>query len=252
MRSLACLFLVTAVSTTLFAQGPKEVNTLKDGAALTDPKEILQRADMAIKAVYAIRYQAVFQGTGFMRDNSPLAKGTVVLSGKSTAGYGKFRVEAKVRLPDGGSMEFTAGSDGARFFLIDPQKKLVYTGGGLSVAGEQRSLLAQSLLLQHFVHPNPFVDEIQAPSIRLKGTAKVGDQDCYEVYLKGEKGVAIWYFSMKDFLPRRLDRVIADPEGQLGAIQWVLTDLVVDPVLTEDPFRVVIPSGFTAADGPAP
>lgn len=105
-----------------------------------------------------------------------------------------------------------------------------------------------------YCHTAPFNDEINAETVELKGMTKIGDENCYEIHIVYAQAAAeaVWFFSEKDFLPRRVDRVYTNGEGQKASMQLTLTDVVVDPKFKHDPFKVVVPEGFTKTDEFAP
>ena len=84
-----------------------------------------------------------------------------------------------------------------------------------------------------------------------KGITKIGDEECYEinvVYARSQ-GEATWFFSKKDFLPRRVDRVVTrQAGGEKATTQLIVTDLVVNPKFPDDPFKLVVPEGYAKTD----
>ena len=109
-------------------------------------------------------------------------------------------------------------------------------------------------MMREFVVPEPFGDEIRGLSQTLRGTKKIGEEDCYEIAVAYADAVqeAVWCFSKKDFLPRAVQRFMPLPNGKRGGEEWVLTNLVVDPELTEDAFAFKLPSGYQRTEGFAP
>jgi outer membrane lipoprotein-sorting protein len=106
-----------------------------------------------------------------------------------------------------------------------------------------------------FIHPTPFNDEINGRSRELKGSEKVDGEDCYiihVVYAAEQAPQAIWSFSKKDFLPRRRIDIYALPDGQEGRGTKTITNLVVDPKVDEEVFKLKLPEGYTKTDDFAP
>jgi outer membrane lipoprotein-sorting protein len=56
----------------------------------------------------------------------------------------------------------------------------------------------------------------------------------------------------KDFLPRRVERTFPTQGGEMGGRQTTLSDLVVNPALEKDAFKLKLPEGFTKTDDFAP
>jgi len=226
----------------------------KKSADLTDPVEILKKADAACKAVAFIQYTSSVKGEGAGEKFFPNASGTVVVKGRNKDGPAQYRYEAKVQRPGSSDVsEITVGSDGKTYYLIDAKEKKVYEDVDPAVVGTA-GRGARALGMAEYVHPEPFSDEINGKKQELKGTTKVGDEDCYEVNVEyGQAGVeATWFFSKKDFLPRRVDRRFQTPTGEKGGTQLIVTKLTVDPKIEKDPFKLVVPEGFTKIDDFAP
>jgi len=229
-------------------------DTAKKSADLTDPVEILKKADAACKAVNFVQYTASVEGSGVMESRVGKSSGTVTLKGRGAGGAAQYRYEVKLEKPGSNDVnDVTVGSDGKTYFLIDAKAKKVYEGIDPAVVGTAGRAV-QGLNMGEYLHPEPFSDEINGKKQELKGTTKVGDEDCYEVNVEyGQAGMeATWFFSKKDFLPRRVDRRVQAPTGVKGGTQLIVTKLTVDPKLDKDPFKLVVPEGFTKTDGFAP
>jgi hypothetical protein len=236
------------VSTAYAQEGVK-----KEGD-LTDPVEILKKADAATKQIKAVQYKASAKATGFLATNLQSVEGSVTLSGWSGNAPEKFRYEGKFQKPGSSDVEgVAAGSDGKAFYLVDAAKKMAYEDIDPAVVGP-RGRVIRALTMAEFVHPEAFGDEIKAEKSELKGTTKVGDHDCYEIHVKysGGAGEAVWFFSKKDFLPRRVDRLATNPAGEKGTRELIVTELTVNPKLSDDSFKLVLPEGYTKTDEFAP
>lgn len=223
-----------------------------------DPKhkeavEVLKKVDEATKALKVVSYKSSAMGVGWVATRVPKMEAKVVAAGKWENEPGKFRVEAKVTIADSSeSREFTAGNTGEEYYLIDPVKKLVYADLDPAVMGGDGRAV-QNILMREYNHPTPFTDEVNSEKAEITGSEKVGDQDCYVIsVLYRPKLEAVWYFSKKDFLPRRVDRVQISPTDERGFAQLVVTDLVVEPKNAEDAFKLTVPEGFEKTDEFAP
>lgn len=226
----------------------------KKSADLIDPVEILKKADEASKAAEFVQYTAMAQGTGAAESRVGKASGTVILKGRKNDAPVQYRFEAKVQRPGSSDEnEITVGSDGKTYFLIDAKAKKVYEDIDPAVVGTTGRAVG-GLVMGEYGSAKPFSDEIEGKKQELKGTTKVGDEDCYEIHVvyTQESAEATWFFSKKDFLPRRVDRFFQMPTGEKGSTQLVVTKLTVDPKLDKDPFKLVVPEGFTKVDDFAP
>jgi len=225
----------------------------KDGEFI-DGLEILKRADAAAKAVKSIQYKAAAKGLGADEARLPKVEGKVLMSGWENSSPQMFRYEVKVQRPGSSEItEYTAGSDGDTVYLVDPSKKIAYEDIDPAVMGSNARVIG-SVAVRKLLNPDAFADEIKAEKVELKGVSKVGDQECYEVLVHYGKdgGDGVWFFSKKDFIPRRLDRIIPTRSGEQGGRQTILTDLVVNPKIDNNAFKLTLPEGFTKTDEFAP
>jgi outer membrane lipoprotein-sorting protein len=223
--------------------------TAEDGE-LKDATEILKKADAASKAVKSVKYNASAKARGDGPSQMPATDGTVTLLwvGDDDASN-KFRIAGKGSMPNSAEpIEFDMGGDGETFFLIDPANKIAYEDIDPAVVG-RAGRIGRTLVMREYTHPNPFSDELNGDKQELQGVVKVGDHDCYKIHVvyKNAAAEAIWYFSTKDFLPRRVERIFGN-----GGSDFIVTDLVVDPEITDDTFKLVLPEGFTKSDDFAP
>lgn len=221
---------------------------------LTDAMDILKRADQALKRVNMVRYHGVFRGTGWLTDRTSTVSGTVILSGKGPDGPERYRIDANItQFRSGKKDKITIGSDSAIYYLIDRKSKTAYAGIGRSTAGP-RGVTAMSIALPHFTHPNALLDEMSMDLAILTGSATVGGEDCYEIQLQNadETGETLWWFSKRDLLPRRRQIVVVNEKFSEAALDWVLTDLKVDPKFDGAPFKFVLPEGYRQLEGQAP
>jgi hypothetical protein len=213
----------------------------------------LKKVDAAAKAVKSVKYKGSF--TRIQGDQrSEIVEGAAYMAGEFTGGYTVFKFDVTVRR--GGSEEvlkFTAGGDGEEFYLVDHQTKMVYADLDPAVIGFD-GRTAQSIGMIEFIHATPFSDEIHATSCEMKETATVGGEACQVirvVYAGGIGQVADWYFSKKDFLPRRVDRHM-EFGGRKMSTEQIVTDLVVDPKVERKELAPFVPEGFTKTDDFAP
>lgn len=268
-RSLS-LILVLALTCAVRAQDkPAETSPEKKDAQATAAKdekkkhetdakarEILKQADEATKNAPAVRYDFDFRATGAIESRAPKGKGTVILSGKvknPTDFFAKARFEIKMQPPGSSDeMEYTVVTDGDKFALIDPKAKKIYEDIDPSVLGRRGSVI-QNFGMREYSHPQPFSDEIKGDYVELRGEKDIGGEKCHEIHViyAGGQGEAVWFFSVKDHLPRRVERLNLAGPGS-GSTELELHNLSVDPKFTVDPFTVVVPEGFTKTDDPAP
>jgi outer membrane lipoprotein-sorting protein len=226
----------------------------KPGPELTDPVEILKKADAACKAVNAAQYKATYKSTGPAAMQRPEVEGTALITGWANNAPEKYRIEAKIKQPNSTEVRnIVIGSDGQEYYLIDHDNKKVYADIDRMVIG-RTGAPAIALVTPEFLHPTPFTDEINAEKQELRGSKTIGGEDCYEVYVKytGGQLQSVWCFSKKDFLPRARQNTFKAQDGSDASAQGVLTDLVPDPKLSPDAFKLKVPEGYTKVDDFAP
>lgn len=208
-----------------------------------DPREILRKADEATRALRAVSYQAEFFGQGQFKEDTPRIAGTVQLEEASGEGRFRARVEGRFTAPASGqTSEFLLIINGERVGLADKGER-EFVVGQLPAAA---ALISQKglLVMQEYVHPTPFEDELNGRSAKYEGTKTVGDVECdviFVVYADGTN-TSRWYFDRKDHLPRRVDRgQMSEPDS---ARVLIVTRLDTRPDFKPDAFEVKAPEGF--------
>lgn len=215
-----------------------------------DGREILLKAQSAVKAVQVVTYNAEYSITGYYARELPSVRGRVVLGKQSALKLDRFVCDVKLRLP--GSEEWTdypIGSNGDKFFLFDHKAKLLREDIDPMVMGPL-ARHAQRILLRDFAAVEPFKDDLAAKSITLREAASVGGEDCYVVHASQRPSLPydmVWHISKKDFLPRRVERIFKR-ETEEATTSITLTDLRVDPKSDKDPFEAVLPSGYSKTE----
>jgi len=242
-RALVVMLGLLVVSAFASAQEEPKVKPEAEEVSLPDPVELLKKTDAAAKAVKLVKYDFSFEPTGSQAANLGKAEGTVYLSGWAGNDAEKSRCEAKVSIPRSSDVhDVVVGNNGKMLFVIDNRAKTVQQNvSELRMSWVPRT--AWGLRVLEFVHPTPFSDEINAKNHVLKGSTKIGDEDCYEIsldYNTTPPQSVVWVVSKKDFLPRAVERFTAG-----GSLKWTISNVVVDPKLEKDPFVLVVPEGYT-------
>jgi len=248
MKSSVCALLAMLVGTGVTTPQAHSVDDL------TDPVEILRQADAAAKAVKTVRYDVQYRGLLVIERQVPEVNGTVLMSGLAGRRAQKFHCEGEVRHPGSSDgVKITVGTDGATYFLLDHRLSRGYIGTGPAITGSTGRPV-ERLMLVEFAIPTPFSDEINGRSHTYRGTTRVDGEECYEVAVTYANTAldAVWTFSKKDFLPRRVQRFRAMLDGARGGEEWTLTNLVADPEPAKDAFAFQLPHGFSRIEGYAP
>ncbi len=237
---------------------------LAAGSAAADPdasegREILEKSQTALAQIKTVSYQAAFIGTGWVEPLVPKLEGRAVIGQPSKWDILQFRAEAKLTPRESTeTQEFTIGSDGEEYYLVDAETKLAHIDMDPAVLGAHATDL-QRLLFRSLVSKDPFGKDFESKKIEVQGSETVGGVECQKVRVEG-KGVpgdpnVLWLIGTKDAIPRGIRRIYnnrEDPEGDPGMTQLLISELAVNPPLGQDPFKPSVPPGFTKTDDFAP
>ncbi len=234
------------------SKGVKPAEVTKN---VREPKalDIVKKADTAIRKITSVQYTARREISGPLAERLSPAEATVIYRMESPEDLRKFRTSVKMKPRHSEEeLRFTVGSDGDLFYLIDAAKKIVYEDMDPAVAGN-RGGVAKGLILEEYTVPEPCDDELNADTVGYQGTQAVGCEDCYVIRVVNKRSrESIWYFSTKDYLPRRRDTLFKNRQGETSRYTVTLTDLVVGPTIDDNTFKLVVPEGFTETDEFAP
>ena len=213
--------------------------------------EILRKADTAIKAVSAVRYEITSTPSGAATRFVSPGQGSVVLSGWAGQFPAKFRIEAKGE-QNGKPYHVAGGGTVESYFLIDHTTKKAYEDLDPGVMGSNARVLFGMAMLE-FVSDKPFDDELASETVELVGKADVGGVECNEIRVvyPGGQGESRWFFATTDNLPRRRVQMFKSPQGE-GAIERTLSKIEIDPELPESLFVLQLPEGYERIDDFAP
>ena len=217
--------------------------------------EILRKVDAACKAIHSVKYDTEFKLTGADAAQLGMFKASVIASGWAHGEPEKYYIDAEFQEP--GSTEtrkVTLGTDGDMYFAIDHQTKTAHEDIDPAVMGRMRQVFGLAMVIE-YLHDTPFNDEINARSQELVDDKDIGGEDCYGVrvvYQREGSFNTTWYVSKKDFLPRsRVDSATRPDGAQVGRVR-TMTNVVADPKLDEDTFKLKLPEGYTKTDEFAP
>jgi len=237
------------------APGPKKAGVAK----LSDPLEILKKADAAAKTVKSVKYHVVIEPSGAAEQFGGKAEGDVIMSGVLTDGgrptIEKYYVELKVQAPNSGEIRhISGGTDGEDFYVVHHAEKTAYQDIDPAVMGRAGRTLTAGFMIEYLLD-GPFDDEMNGRAREFKGIKKVAGEECYVVhvvYQNEQAPQATWHFSVKDLLPRcRVDEYTLQ-DGSKGAIRKTISKLEVNPKLAPDAFKLKLPEGYTQTDDFAP
>lgn len=224
-----------------------------DGGSNKAGMAVIKRAAAAAKKAKVVKYAAEYGGTAWVKNFVPAVTAEVIVGEQSKWEINSFRADVTLKPYDKDeTTKLVGGCDGNVFFLIDPAKKIVYEDMDHAVMGSN-SRNIQRVVVPALGAPEPFADLLEAETIEVQGTKTVADEDCDEIRVVDKDGQeSIWCFAKKDGLPRSVERIYKNNEGEKGTTQLVLTDLVVNPKLATSPFKAQVPDGYTKTDEFAP
>ena len=254
MRQALLLLLFVSLASVATAQDTDAADaTAEEPTRSPEALSILEKADQAVKAVHSVRCRISSAPTGVATNFVQAAEGTSVMVGWNGRGPEKFYANVETTDREGQPVQVTGGGNGDMYFLIDHTAKKAYEDMDPGVMGSSgRTLLGAGML--EFVHDAPFDDEIGAESVVLLEEQEVGGEPCYQIQVKYGRGngESIWFFSKKDYLPRRRVRIFNIPEQGDGKIEINVSKLEVNIEPDEDLFRMKLPEGYEQIDDFAP
>lgn len=247
MPRLKVALLIAAFPLLVLAEDPPK----KDGPT-AEAMEFAKKTADALVAAKTVTYKATYTPAGWIAKEVPSVEGTATVGDQSKQKVDVFVVNVKIR-KDGSEevTELSAGSDGNEYFMIDPKSKTCYKDMDPAVLGANTRNV-QRIVLRDFGLPEPLSGVMKGGEIELRGEVKVGNEDCRELYMKSrDTGTAIWAVSKKDYLPRKVTRIIKNDQGE-ATIELLISDLVVNPQFIRNPFEMICPEGFKKTDEFAP
>jgi len=216
--------------------------------------EILKKSQDAMKRVKHVKYRARFRGDGWVKRFVPDIDGTTISGPRSKWDINRFRSEVELTpRNETKALHFTVGCDGDVYFLLDPETKTAYEDMDSAVLGTHGRDL-QRLVMTAFNADDPFGKDLEPA--RITGEETVEGVPCKIVSLKDEDGTDVaWFIATTDYLPRRWRRIVANrqnADAPPGTTDLTIAELVVNPKLEGDPFKLTVPEGFTKSDDFAP
>lgn len=246
MRTVLSLMFMAGLATAM-VQADQTKETLSPGG---DGVAILEKAREAMKSLKSVRYKADYRATGWLTEFVPNVQGEVLLAGQSQWKIDRFFCTVTVRPPkEENAQNLTAGCDGDVYFLINPLNQTAYEDMDAAVLGSNGRAVTR-IVVSGLTSGDPLVDERKAQKVELKEDIDIAGESCHQVLVTLPDGgrQVVWYFSKKDYLPRRYDRLNKNPKGEEGSTQLLLTGLETNPKIEGNPFKLSLPAGFAKSD----
>jgi len=254
MKRMFTVALVVMMAVPVAEGAAKKRRKRKSSAKATEPAKIFEQVDEAARAVKAVSYDLEFDvkeggNPGTLRH----MEGKMWLVAGPDKKLASFRADLKYTGDHlARPRDFTAIYDGKNYFRADHHRKTARKGdNGGKILQEYGQPIALATM-HEFVHPTPFSDEVNAPTVELLGSEEVGGVDCHKlhVHYAREQYQAIWFIGKEDYLPRGVIRINkGDQARKASRMQLILSGLQVDPEIPDDAFDTSLPEGYTEKSG---
>ena len=255
MRSITSILCILCLCFITRAQDvdPKPPQSAPSPETSKQGREILEKAQDALKQVKTVRYRMKYQAAGWVTKYASNVEGTVFVGELSELNIPRFRCEIKITPPDAKEpVELQAGSDGDLYYVIDPKAKIVYADIDEAVLGS-RSQDVLRVPLRQFIVTEPLAGELRSNKIELKDEEVVGGVDCHRIEITMTPTHRIvWFIAKKDHLPRRLVRVYTDATLGDGSVVYEIHDLEAMTTCDAKDFELKVPDGYKKTDDFAP
>jgi hypothetical protein len=224
---------------------------------LTDPVEILKKADAACRTVKAVKMEIVVEGDEAVARVFPKIEATVIATDPTREGgvpsVKKYVSDMKYKMPNAAEpRHVTGGSDGENYYLIDHGTKKAHVDIDPQVLGMAGRVMPAAMMIE-FLIDQPFNDEITGKQQKLLGNKTIEGEECYEIQVVyANDSEAIWCFSTKDFMPRCRVDITPLQDGTKGKLTKTVKKLDVKPKIDENTFKLKLPEGYTQTEDFAP
>lgn len=218
-------------------------------AKKADVTKIVQKADEATRKCKSVTYDYRLMALEGAANPIPTMTGQAKAIMGESMETSPYWVEVDNPATDGptGSNPMTVmGNDGINAYSMNyEQKSLIWA----PIDGDGARLLSapRRFMMIEFVHPEPFLDELNGQTLTLEGTKKIGDIECdvVRVVYADDMGEAVWYFGQADHLPHRVDRTNSGFSLELSNINGKAK-------LKADEFAIKAPDGFNTTEFKVP
>lgn len=220
----------------------------EDKPAIT-PADIFQRSADAMKKARHLRYQVVYEATGWIAEFVPAIEGAVLMGKQSPYKVDTFTAKVAVKPKDAESpTPVEAGCDGDNYFLFNTESKTVHRDMDPAVLGDLGSEVRR-VLLADFAKPQPYDDKHEGKTIELIGEQSIMDEPCHEIHIKGGSPPdLVWFISTRDYFPRRVIRLRNNQHDEPGSTQITLHHVEIDPDVSPSAFIPTVPEGYKQTD----
>ena len=207
--------------------------------------EIIGKVDRTTKAVKAVSYNIKVWMEGKLPFPQPRIEAAVKTQKNTQGELPLLWIDGVIKVPRSElTHPFHLVLNEKQAAAVDKKDKIC-TVANLPEAIDLVSRPLQTMVMQAFLHPTPFSDELNAVSREYQGTKTIAGTECHviQVVYQGGESEARWYFGVDDFLPHRVDRIHTGPTGQAVHV-LELSDVDTAPKFDDTTFAVRVPDGF--------
>jgi thiol-disulfide isomerase/thioredoxin len=137
------------------------------------------------------------------------------------------------------SLLMISGSDSAYAYNLDDN---IVEKGSLEEGGSDLLRPAAYAIMNEFFLDGPFSDEMASDSVGQLGTEEIGGVECLAFMVTYSAGTsARWSLGAEDHLPRRVERMMTDREGEPVSIVLEIGNLTVDEDIPLSEFQPEFP-----------
>lgn len=205
-------------------------------------RDLLRSIDKATRNVSTATFKAEVRGTGYLVTQKPIWMGEARIRKNKGESFlrGSLLMKGKLRAPDSTTtLTHSIASNGEIVRLLSESEKTLHVGETDSKLMDKVNELFDVWVT--FLHPTPFMDEVQAPLAELEGQALVNGDRCNVIYVEYKNQQrSRWYFSVKDNLPRKVERIYMQ-KGREGTRTTIIWDLRVNPVFEKMALHLLTP-----------
>lgn len=255
MRSNSALSLITVLTVCAMLTGScggpgdqvsEDTGPVDDTGDRASSAQAFILADSASVAVSSCSYSFTIYGTGGYSD-SPVLSGTLMGRVQDEDDFLLMVTMGQDTAPGSGdpvilTMIAAVGVDSA--YALDLVEETFHRGA-IEEGGRDLLRYAGYAIMNELFLTDPFSDEINSMFLDPQGIDSVGGVQC-SVFLVTYSGgqESRWYLGSEDNLPRRVDRIRVDAEGNTSSVVLEISDLEVNSHIPDSIFRLTPPDGM--------
>jgi thiol-disulfide isomerase/thioredoxin/outer membrane lipoprotein-sorting protein len=216
-------------------------------------KARLQAMADTVKQATSLTYSCVNKGSGGFFSMIPEHRADIAMLRDPQSRQWKIRYSGTRAASTGqAALDFIVVTNGSTRTWVDDKAKSVFERPNWNSDNVEQVTSASQASVRELSQPNPFERDLGASTIKLEGQVDVNGTQCDVVLVDpGQQQPQFRYFiATTDNLPRKVEQSI----GEMGSQSWTLSSVQLNPPITDNLFKVDVPTGYTfvPANPPAP